>query len=72
MRNVGNNYFGFCNIEIGIGSFFRFTIGFAYKLLNRWGSKKSLNRGQIMTAMKRLGFASAICVDVQRWQKVLV
>ena len=72
-RLVGHyNYFGLRSNERGIGSFFRYTIGCAYKWLNRRGGKKnSFNWDQFRTAMKRLGVARPYCVDRQREHRVL-
>ena len=71
-RLVGHyNYFGLRSNENGIGSFFRFAIGCAYKWLNRrGGKKKSFNWDQFRAAMTTLGVARPICYDRQREHKV--
>ena len=72
-RLVGHyNYFGLRSNEKGVGSFYRFAIGCAFKWLNRrGGKKKSFNWDQFKIALKRLGVARPICADRQREHRIL-
>jgi hypothetical protein len=61
------NYFGLRSNEKALGSFYSFSIGCAYKWLNRRGGKRrSFNWAQFKAALKKLGVALPRIVERQR------
>lgn len=72
-RLVGHyNYFGVRSNEKALKSFYSFTIGCAFKWLNRrGGKKKSFNWGQFTAALERVGVARPVTVDRQREHLIL-